>query len=178
MSPTPDVGGHWQGHYFQYGQPHPISMELRQDGEQFVGTMRDGHPDKERSVFEMAVDEGLPPGTDETIIEQLRKMFPGSMAPVRAATSLPEMSLLRGWIEGDEVYFLKTYQGQYFHGYKVGEERVGMTLENHFVHYRGQLGADGRSIEGRWWIPADAQRGTGRAEGTFEMTWVGTQPGA
>ena len=73
--------------------------------------MRDGHTRHEQSVFETAAEAGWPPGTDEAIVEQIRQMLPEATGPVRALSSLPEHSALRGWVDGDTVYFTRIENG-------------------------------------------------------------------
>src|SRR5215470_14341029 len=120
MTP-PDLTGRWAGHYSQHGQSHPIEAELTQSDGQLRGSMRDRDTLSEKSVFETAADAGLPPGADEQIVQSLRELFPDAAgAPVRATSQLPPTSVLSGYVLGRAVYFLKTYQGEHFVGYRVG----------------------------------------------------------
>jgi hypothetical protein len=169
MATTVLLTGRWSGHYRQHGVPHPISARLRQDGLQLSGTMEDGETGTERSVFEAAMDAGLPPGADEEIIARLREMYPDlpRSTPVRAMTILPSASVLEGTVQGRQVSFLKTYQGMHFAGFRVGNERVGRTVDRHSVHYQGELNAEGTVLTGRWWI--EPTLGERRTEGTFEL---------
>src|SRR5262249_42677146 len=154
----------------QRDQRREIVAELSQDGDDLTGSMRDLQTEFELSVFEMAVEGGLPPGADEQIVSLLRKRFPDqAAAPIRVAMTLPAESVLERTVGGRTVYFLKVYQGEAFSGYRIGTRREGRTLENHSVHYRGQLSADGQFIEGTWWIDADPRHRTPRAEGTFRL---------
>ncbi len=160
--------GRWVGHYVQRDQTRGISARFYQSGEELSGWMRDAQTVFEQSVFEMAVDGGLPPGEDERILAQLRQQFPEEgAAPVRAVNSLPEASVLSGHVRGAAVYFLKTYQGEAFSGCQVGRRRVGVSVSNHHVHYAGKLSDDGNALEGTWWIDAQAEHGGRRAEGIF-----------
>jgi hypothetical protein len=70
------------------------------------------------------------------------------------------------------VSFVKTYQGTSFGGYNVGGQLVGTYLDGHAVHYEGDLSADGRVLDGRWWIDADPRHGTPRTEGLFQLERV------
>jgi hypothetical protein len=170
MPENADLSGRWAGHYSQHGTNHPISADFTQSGQALRGRMRDSDTVSEKSVFETALDAGLPPGADEQIEHSLRELFPDARAaPVRVTSQLPSESLLEGFVFGRMVSFRKTYQGEHFVGYQVGGHRVGTTVAQHVVHYEGRLGDDGRSIEGRWWIEQDLSRGVGRAEGTFEL---------
>jgi hypothetical protein len=162
--------GRWVGHYVQRGQRHPIEAELIHNGERLSGTMRDLETDFEMSVFELAAESGLPPGADEAIIAWLRRNCPGNAnRPIRAAMSVPSGSSLEGTLRGRMVQFVKTYQGDSFCGYQVGEERVGRSVAGHTVQYRGELSEDGTRIEGAWWIDANPQEGVRRSEGTFVL---------
>jgi hypothetical protein len=168
MATAVDLTGHWTGHYFQRDQARAITADLVQTGESLHGRMRDDQTEFEQSVFDTAAEAGLPPGADEQIFERLRRDFPDEpAAPIRAATTLPPTSVLEGTVQGRTVYFLKTYQGETFSGYRVGGRQVGLTLEGHGVHYRGRLSADGTTLEGQWWIDPLPGYGTRRTEGRF-----------
>jgi hypothetical protein len=168
MSSIANVTGHWVGSYMQGGSERPISADLVQDGATLSGSMRDGQPDRECSLFEGAVEAGLPPGADELIDANLRKMVPDAgTEPIRWVSQLPEESVLEGLRDRDVVSFTKTYKGTSFSGYKVGDKFVGMEAAGHAVQYEGQLSPDGKEIEGRWWIDADPEMGTRRAHGHF-----------
>jgi hypothetical protein len=170
MPPSLDVTGRWSGNYVQRDQSRQIVAALTQAGEDLTGSMHDQQTEFEQSVFEMAVEGGLPPGADEQIVSQLRKQFPDDPnAPIRVAMTLPPDSVLEGTVRGRTIYFLKIYQGEAFSGYRIGERRVGMTVASHGVHYRGQVSPDGQVIEGTWWIDPDPRRGTRRSEGTFRL---------
>ena len=163
-----DVTGRWVGHYFQKDRPYPITADLVQEGERLTGRMRDGQPDREDTLFEMAVELGLPPGADEQIEVRLRQEVPELAAgPVRYISHLPGDSVLEGHCRGDQVAFVKTYQGTSVHGFRVGDRVVGHESPGHAVRYEGRVSADGRDLEGRWWIEANPDKGTGRVEGAF-----------
>src|SRR5689334_21894162 len=109
--------------------------------------MRDGHPDRECSVFEATAEAGLPPGADEQIEARLRAMVPdGPSGPIRYVSHLPSQSVLEGRRTGRTVRFLKTYRGPAFGGYRVGDVLIGVERADHAVHYEGRLGDDGRTI--------------------------------
>jgi hypothetical protein len=163
--------GHWAGYYIQRDRRRELTAHLTQAGDRLHGAMQDLQTQFEQSVFEMAVDGGLPPGADEKIVARLRRHFPELPAdPVRAATALPPRSSLEGHVRGRTVYFLKTYQGEAFSGYRVGRHTVGVSLAGHVVHYKGVVSGDGRTIEGKWWMDAQPQLGVPRAEGFFVLT--------
>jgi hypothetical protein len=163
-----DLTGRWVGHYVQHGREFPITADFAQDGEHLSGSMRDGHPDRECSVFEASCEAGLPPGADEQIEARLREMVPDCPSgPIRYVTHLPPESVLEGECFGQKVRFVKTYQGTSFGGYRVGDALLGVQRADHAVRYEGRLSADGRVIEGRWWIEADPGSGPRRTEGEF-----------
>jgi hypothetical protein len=170
MSQNLDLTGRWAGHYSQHGEKHAIAAELTQQGEVLRGSMRDSDILSERSVFETAVEAGLPPGADEQIERSLRELFPDARnARIRATTSLPAVSVLLGHVQGRTVYLLKTYQGEHFVGYRVGDHRVGNTISGHAVHYQGELDEDGSVLKGQWWIEQSIDGGIARATGSFEL---------
>jgi hypothetical protein len=158
------------GHYVQHGQHHPIEAELVHNAERLSGTMHDLETDFEMSVFELAAESGLPPGADETIMSSLRRCCPGNAnQAIRATMSVPSSSNLEGSLRGRRVQFVKTYQGESFSGFRIGEQRVGCSVAGHAVHYRGELSDDGTRIEGAWWIEARPEEGMRRSEGTFVL---------
>jgi len=170
MSSFANLTGRWTGSYMQAGQERPISADLVQEGATLRGSMRDGEPDRECSLFEGAVQAGLPPGADELIDAKIRSMFPDAGSePIRWVSHLPEESRVEGRCDGDVVSFTKTYMGSSFSGYKVGDKMVGTEAEGHAVHYQGQLSRDGSLIEGRWWIDADSDLGSRRTQGLFAL---------
>jgi hypothetical protein len=156
------------GYYTQHGKEYPITADLLHSGARLSGTMCDGHTDGEYSLFEVAQEAGLPPGADEQIEAKVREVLPDAPAgPIRYVSRLPSGSVLEGRCKGPTVYFLKTYQGSSFSGYKAGDQLLGIKKEGHAVHYEGCLSPDGMEIEGRWWIDADPEYGTRRTEGLF-----------
>ncbi|MCI0462627.1 MAG: hypothetical protein L0Z62_37230 [Gemmataceae bacterium] len=170
MSEALNVSGRWVGHYTQRDRPHPIEAMLRQDGLRLSGWMRDGETQFERSVFEAAAEAGLAPGDDEKIVAQLREAVPDSAnATIRSVSQLPSDSLLAGGVKGQRVWWLKTYQGVEFGGFRVGEKYVGVQVTNPEVHYEGTVSGDGTAIEGRWWIDPRPEQGTRYTEGTFVL---------
>jgi hypothetical protein len=170
MANSDNLSGTWIGEYFQYGRSHAIRAELNQLGEVLTGSMRDCEPDQEMSVTEVAAGAGNIPGMDEQIVARLREMFPDSpVAPIRYTSHLPPESTLEGWVRGPGVYFLKSYRGVSFGGFRVGERMVGQVVEDHAVHYSGRVGPSGDEIEGRWWIDPSHEAGGWRTEGSFRL---------
>ena len=170
MSNESNLTGAWVGEYRQHDRPHAIAAELHQAGEVLTGSMKDVEPDQEMSVTEAASDAGDAPGTDERIVARLREMFPDApAAPVRYVSHLPPESTLEGWVRGAGVYFLKSYRGTHFGGFRVGDRVVGQQIDDHSVHYSGRLAAGGEEIEGRWWIDPAPASGGRRTEGSFTL---------
>ena len=170
MSSLENLTGRWIGHYDQRGKEYPVSADLVQDGVNLAGSMRDGQPDRDCSLFEATVEAGLPPGADEQIDANLRAMIPDAPATaIRSLSHLPPDSQLAGRCEGRLVTFVKSYIGHTFSGFKVGNRIVGMEAEGHAVQYQGKLSSDGLQIEGRWWIDADPKLGTTRNDGYFAL---------
>jgi hypothetical protein len=170
MTREAGLTGQWEGHYEQRDQRRAMAADLLQEGDRLTGTMRDEQTEFEMTVYEMAAECGLPPGADEQIVGALRKQFPEmGGARIRALTTLPAESSLEGRVRGRTVVFRKTYRGEAFSGYCVGERRVGVSVKGHAVEYRGTLAEGGDVIEGSWWIEADNRRGVRRAEGSFVL---------
>jgi hypothetical protein len=170
MSSLVSLTGRWIGHYEQRGKEYPVSADLVQDGVNLAGSMRDGQPDRDCSLFEAAVEAGLPPGADERIDANLRALIPDAPATaIRSLSHVPPLSQLAGRCEGRLVAFVKSYIGSSFSGFKVGDKVVGMESAGHAVQYQGKLSSDDLQIEGRWWIDADPERGTPRTDGFFVL---------
>jgi hypothetical protein len=170
MASTENLTGRWIGHYEQRGKEYPVSADLVQDGVNLAGSMRDGQPDRDCSLFEATAEAGLPPGADERIDANLRALIPDAPATaIRSLSHLPPDSELVGRCEGRVVSFVKSYVGTTFSGFKVGDKIVGMEAEGHAVSYQGKWSSDREEIEGRWWIDADPKRGTLRSEGFFKL---------
>jgi hypothetical protein len=170
MSREINVSGRWVGHYFQNKRSRPIAADLVQAGEQLTGSMTDGEPDTEQSVTEVALEAKMPPGGDEQIVDRLRRLFPDAPAtPIRYVMHLPPDSELQGWVKGAEVYFLKTYLGTHYGGYRIGDKLVGFQNAGHVVHYQGRVSADGEEIEGKWSIDANPESGSARTDGLFTL---------
>ena len=171
-----DLTGDWAGFYCQAGEECPIHARLIQRGERLTGTMRDGQPDTEFSLFDFAVRAGLPPGADEQIEARLREAIPDAPAgPIRFITHLPPDSALDGRVEGRTVAFRKTYLGAHFGGYRLGDKLIGFKTEEHHVDYEGRLSPDGTSIEGRWWIDHEHGSPRQRTVGEFELRRVASE---
>lgn len=170
MTASINPTGQWRGHYLQHDRARAIVAEWHHAGERLTGTMHDLDPACERSVFEMAVEAGLPPGEEEQIIAWLRAQFPDAPGvPIRSVTHLPPISVLEGTVRGRTVYFRKTYEGERFSGYRVGDRYVGVTIALHVVYYSGQLSDAGTHLEGRWWIQQAPEHGGHRTEGGFVL---------
>ncbi len=172
-----DLTGVWAGHYAQRDRSHAIHADLVQTGHLLTGVMRDHDTKVENSLFESAAEAGLPPGADEQIALRLRELYPEDRhAPIRRAMSLPSTSLLMGHVQTSTVYFLKSYQGDHFSGYRIGERRIGVTIAGHSVHYRGQINDAGTEIQGEWRIDPVAQMSR-RTEGAFLLRRIASKEG-
>jgi hypothetical protein len=171
MPPISDLTGRWIGHYLQRGQQHPITADLVQTADSLSGSMCDGQPDAECSLFDFAAAAGLPPGADEQIEAGLRKSVPEARAArIQYVWRLPADSVLQGRRAGKAVSFVKTYKGASFSGFKLGEKLLGAEQPAHPVHYEGELSHDGTVLEGRWWIEGDTTApGKHRTEGEFML---------
>ena len=166
--------GNWEGYYTQSGEKRPIRATLVQEGDRISGTMIDAETDFDRSLFDAARQAGLPPGADETIDASLRRLHPEvGRGPIRAKSRLPADSRLEGSVDGDRVTFTKTYQGQHFIGYQVGDREIGSAKEDHSVEYWGRLSEDGSRMEGRWTICA-TESPKGFIDGAFLLQRVKT----
>ena len=170
--PAPiDITGRWVGAYSQHGREHPITTIFAQVDEHLQGKMTDGDTQFERSLFEAALEAGLPPGADEQIEVELRKQYPDApRGPIRAATRLPELSVLEGSVTGRTVRFVKRYLGEHFSGWKIGDRLIGTTEEAHRVNYTGTLSDDGDTLEGQWWIEAGPKKPAPRSGGSFRLS--------
>lgn len=170
-----DLSGDWEGCYMQSGAWRKITAVIVQTGERVAGSMRDWQTEFERSLFDAALEAGLPPGADEQIDESLRRLHPAERkAPIRSKSRLPSDSKLEGTVRGKFVEFTKTYQGQHFSGYQIGSQEVGWTGEGHAVRYSGRIEADGNRIEGVWTI-SDADSPQRALQGPF---WLERVPGS
>jgi hypothetical protein len=171
MTVSPDLSGRWVGFYTQRGHEWPMSAEWSQDGDRLVGTMNDAETAFEASVAEVALDAGLAPGADESIVAQVRAMAPTvEVLPVRAELIIPAESEVKGEVAGGAVRFRKRYRGPFFAGYRLGDVlRVGITGQDQEVDFGGRLSPDGDRIEGRWRLPAAARNPLLRGEGEFVL---------
>jgi hypothetical protein len=176
MSPVPetpsDLSGDWEGYYKQSGASRRIAATLLQTEDRITGTMRDLETEFDRSLFDAALEAGLPPGADERLDQQLRQMCPGGgKGPIRSKSRLPSDSELEGTVQGDFVTFVKTYKGQHFLGFQVGSEEIGWTIGNHAVEYKGRIEEQGKRIAGVWTIyQSRASRGV--SQGPFVLERV------
>lgn len=170
MSARIDITGRWTGAYLQHGREHPITADFAQIDSHLQGKMTDGVTEFETSVFDAAMEAGLPPGADEQIVASLRKQYPDlPRAPIRATATLPAASILEGVVQGRTVRFRKTYLGEHFTGWRIGDRLIGSTVNVHVVQFRGRLSDDANSLEGQWYVDADRKTGARRLEGGFTL---------
>ena len=172
--PTRDLSGRWRGFYSQHGHKRPISAVIQQDGEAISGQMNDELTEFGAPIAEMAMEEGLPPGADEQIVEQVDPLPLGVDREGPGGGGSPSRLLAgrRGRRRRRSV--LKTYQGPFFAGYRVGDVRVGIAGQDQEVHYRGLLNADGDEIEGQWLLTGEPKQGIVRTEGRFLLRREGS----
>ncbi len=167
--PEFDISGEWVGDYSQSDRRSPIRATLQQEGQRLSGTMVDLRTSSDRSLFDAVAEAGLPPGTDEQIDEQVRRLLQANdKEPIRARAVLPEQSLLNGQVRGRSVRFTKIYQGQHIVGYQLGDRGIAQVIERHAVEYSGRLAVDGQSIQGQWTIH-DPQSPKGLLTGGFVL---------
>jgi len=169
-SKTVALTGRWTGHYFYHDQGRQITAALVHEEKRITGSMRDAETDFEEPLFDMAAKIGFPPGADEQIEAHLRGLLPqGVNEPVRCVSRLPSLSVLQGEFQGGKILFIKTYQGEVFSGFKVGDHLLGQKKDRHAVRYEGKLSSDGMTIEGQWYIPAHPEGAAPRAHGRFVL---------
>jgi hypothetical protein len=162
--------GRWIGFYLQEGKESPITADFLEAEDRLSGFMYDGQPDKDFTLSQTIAEAGLPSATEEQLEAKLREMVPDAPTdPIRYVSHLPTNSILQGRRTSRAVYFLKSYQGASFAGYRIGEHLIGVQQSNHQVHYEGEISADGRFLEGRWWIEPDLAQGTPGTEGRFSL---------
>ncbi len=165
-----NLTGSWAGEYYQYNRPNPIAAEFVHEAGRLTGSMTDAVTDQSSTVFQIASEAGLPPGSDERIEAMLRELLPDkAQAPITYISHLPSESVVEGQAVGSRVDFVKSYRGEAFGGYKVGDQLVIQQVDGHRVHYRGKVGPDGLEIEGQWWIDPVPGLGAPRAEGSFRL---------
>ncbi|HEV3081468.1 MAG TPA: hypothetical protein VGY66_16940 [Gemmataceae bacterium] len=165
-----DLTGHWIGGYLYWDEEHPMTADFVQTGERLSGSMQDDHTDREYSVFQAALERGLPPGAHEEIESKLRQMFPEARpGSIRYVWHLPAHSVVEGKRAGRRIYLLKTYPGVSFAGYKVGDHLFGTRIEGHAVRYEAQLSPDGLTIEGQYRIDGDTSPKSERSDGLFHL---------
>jgi hypothetical protein len=165
----PPLTGRWHGYYVQRDLKHSLTADLKQDKSVLKGTMMDATTEVERSIFEMVVAEGLPPGTDELIIARFRASFPDmSCSEIRCVMHLPTHSIIEGSIKERRVSYRKSYQGESFSGFRIGKRYVGARIQRHVVNYLGLLNDSGTRIEGTWSIPGP-ERSRKSLHGSFVL---------
>jgi hypothetical protein len=171
MSRFADVTGRWIGHYLQFGRETPISADLVQVTDRINGVMADGVLVHEFTIYEVAANAGLPPGSDEAIESWLRQQHPDVPdGPISFTMELPKHSILRGSRVGPTIRFLKSYQGGQISRHKIGDACLDETrIEDHVVRYEGELSSDGGTIEGGWRIDARPEVGMGSCQGLFVL---------
>ncbi len=163
------ITGNWVGHYQQYDARSRIAATIVQDGAALSGHMRDLDTNTARSLSDAVAQAGLPPGADESLDEQIRSVIPqAGREAIVVRSILPTDAVLTGTVDGEIVRFIKTYQGESFHGYEIGGKGIGRKTPGHAVEYSGRLSQDRMTIIGKWTIyQKEAPRGF--IDGSFEL---------
>jgi hypothetical protein len=168
--------GRWEGYHVQQSAARAIVADLVVADRGLTGTMTDSETKSEPSAIEMALEAGLPAGAEGLIIAHLRELISDARsASVRSVTLLPSESVLEGSVRGRLVSFRKTYHGEHFSGYRVGDRYVGVVIEHHVVDYWGKLNDSGTQIQEKWWIEPVRGAGGRRAEGSFLLCRLAAQ---
>jgi hypothetical protein len=175
ISPGFALSGRWDGHYTQHDATRKISAEFTHCGPKLLGFMNDSCTIIEGSVGDLVVQQRMPPGSDERIVARIRSMCPGlEKFPVRTLVELPPLSTIAGRVERTRVEFVKTYRGEHFAGYQVGDRRIGLRGIDQEIVYQGVLNAFGTEIHGRWRVASIRKAGSfsHRSVGTFVLRRV------
>jgi len=149
-----------------------ITAEFTHDASRLLGFMSDACTRIEGNVSDLMVEQQMPPGTDERIVARIRSMCPGLDAyPVKTLIEIPPLSTIVGQVERTRVEFRKTYRGEFFAGYQVGDRRIGLRGTDQEVIYHGRLNADGTEITGRWRVENIGKAGSfsHRSTGSFVL---------
>jgi hypothetical protein len=129
----------------------------------------------EGSVGDLVVEQRMPPGSDERIVARIRSMCPGlEKLPVRTLVEIPPLSTIVGRVQEARIEFVKTYRGEHFAGYQVGDRRIGLRGTDQEVLYQGLLNGSGTEIHGRWQVASIRKAGSfsHRSTGTFVLRRV------
>jgi hypothetical protein len=175
ISPGFALSGRWDGHYTQHDAAREISAEFTHSGPKLVGFMNDFCTMIEGSVDDFVLEQRMPPGSDERIVARIRSMCPGlERFPVRTLVELPPLSTIAGRVERTRIEFVKTYRGEHFAGYQVGDRRIGLRGSDQEIVYQGLLNASGTEIHGRWRVAGIRKAGSfsHRSVGTFVLRRV------
>jgi hypothetical protein len=132
--------------------------------------MTDSCTEYEGSVADLMLEQDMPPGFDERVVARIRSMCPGLEAfPVRTLVELPPLSIIEGEVEDRQIRFLKTYQGEFFAGYRVGDRRVVVRGMDQEVQFHGVLNVSATEIVGSWRLEGIRQAGSfsHRSTGAF-----------
>jgi hypothetical protein len=170
-----ELTGKWVGHYTQHDSVRPISAEFAHKGPRLIGFMNDACTMIEGSVTDLMVEQQMPPGADERIVARIRSMCPGlERFPVRTLIEVPPLSTLDGQFERGRIEFVKTYRGEFFAGYQIGERRIGLRGVDQEVVYQGLLDAAGTQITGHWRVAGIRKAGSfsHRSTGSFVLRRV------
>lgn len=160
-----DLNGTWSGH-FKYdpsaeGMPkdnQPIVAEFVVSGEQLTGTMREGKPSREQPYRDFFA---LHSAIMKPYIRFQNRIFVLLHPNAIIRITLPEMSKCSGTSVGDQIKFVKVYDGQgkvtfITRGAEVSSTRTDL----HPIHYVGRI--KGNVIEGTWSIQVEGKTETGR----------------
>jgi len=167
------MGGAWAGHFVdpnsirvKEGPIYRVTAQLVEVRGGIDGTMIDLEPTYE--VPYRRYIEGMPPAD-----HQRCRLFAERFKDATVRLSLPERSRLTGQMDGDEVEFVKCYEGPQTVVW-MSEEKEILTeqVSNHRVHYKGRLDGRGEVLDGTWSIRPPGilgMLGKSLAEGTFHL---------
>lgn len=170
-----ELTGQWVGFYTHHDTERPMTAEFAHQGNRLIGFMSDRCTTFEGTVTDQMLEQKMPPGADERIVARIRSMCPGmERFPVRTLVELPRLSIVEGEIDRDHIRFLKTYQGEFFAGYRVGDRRVGVRGMDQEVLYQGSLNETATEIVGHWRLEGIRQAGSfsHRSSGGFTLRKV------
>lgn len=167
-----DIQGRWTGHYFldlfrgEGGNVYEIEAWFEVEDGVLTGTMLDCSPSRERRFADISA-EWLSSRSSLSLLE-LRMYLAKKPNCVYRVDLFPESNLV-GNVEGDRVWFTKTYAGPCDYVYVNGDVETITRRLNFQVRFVGNISEDGDLIEGSYVFLSGSQ-----PEGlrTFELRRV------